>query len=379
MTQAFIVYNLLMMLLMCAWFGVISSNARQGVAKSISPPVVLATVFSIIIYTVVLGLRFKVGGDYDGYVEYYNTTSSNVDYEDVPFEFGFYWLIRLLRAFELPSWTLFMATCAIQISVLSAWLSRQSDAAPWLVYFYFTTLLGLESLNTIRQAMALMIILLALSELVKRRWWRYCLWILLASALHKSALIFLFFATFVNRDWRVSRLGLLLILIGSYAVAGAVKDFLFDMLPFFALIDGLSGYSSLQDQLFFEREVDGVSWGTIFTLFVDLLIIYRSPQLLKKYESIGFRIYFNIFYIGAIFTPLVVAANYITFARLAFYFTSFRFVMLGFLVAWLYSRAAHFLGAKLIAWLLIFAYFVSFSIAIDRGAAWSAPFQFIFQ
>lgn len=379
MTQAFIVYNLLMVLLMCAWSNTLSSNAGRGMAKSISPSGVLAAVFSIIIYTAVLGLRFKVGGDYDSYVDYYNTTTSDVSYKDVSFEFGFYWLIRFLRAFDLPSWTLFIATCAIQIGVLSAWLSRQSDAAPWLVYFYFTTLLGFESLNIIRQAMALMIIMLAISELVERRPWRYCLWILLASTLHVSALVFLPMAVFVHRDWRIDRAGLLLILAGSYAVAGTVKDLLFEMLPIFSLIDGFAGYSSLQDELFFEREVRGVSLGTIFALFVDSLIVYWSPYLLKRYGKNGFRAYFNVFYVGAVLTPVVVAANYITFARLAFYFTSFRFVVLGFLAAWLFSRDAHFPGAKLVASLLISMYFAFFSMAIIRGAAWSAPFQFIFQ
>jgi len=379
MTQAFVVYNLLMILLMFFWSSMLTKNAERNSIYSISPSKALAVVLSIIIYTVVLGLRFKVGGDYDSYVDYYNSTTSDVGYKDVPFEFGFYWLIRFLRAFDLPSWMLFIATCAIQIGVLSVWLSRQSDAAPWLVYFYFTTLLLFESLNIIRQAMALMIILLAISELVERRILRYCLWILLAATLHVSALVFLPLAIFIYRDWKIGRAGLLLILVGSYAVAGTVKDLLFEMLPIFSLIDGFAGYSSLQDELFFEREVGGVSLGIIFALFVDSLMVYWSPYLLNRYGKNGFREYFNIFYVGAVLTPVVVAANYITFARLAFYFTSFRFVVLGFLVAWLFSRDARFPGAKLVASLLIFMYFAFFSMAIVRGAAWSAPFQFIFQ
>jgi transmembrane protein EpsG len=267
--------------------------------------------------------------------------------------------------------------CAIQMIFLGAWLIRQLDAAPWLIFFYFTTLLGFESLNIIRQATSLMIVLFALSCLARGSVLRYCIWIALASTLHVSALMMLPLAFVIGREWNKYRLLSFGMLFFSYLASNELKDILFDVLPLFSLLN--TGYSSLQSELFFEADASVMSFGLILAFLVDALVIYFYPQLIKRYRDNGFVLYFNLFYVGALLSPVVYFSNYIAFTRLAFYFTSFRFVMLGFLLAYLLSRSGRSNIAKLLATALIMAYLGMFCVAIIRGAAWCSPFQFVFE
>jgi hypothetical protein len=377
MTQAFLVYGLLLIVLMCFWSEFLFGANKSKVNGSITARGIVLVFFSTVIFSVILGLRYNVGGDYFAYVDYYNKTTSNVSYKDVPFEFGFYYLIVVLKEFGLPYWSLFLTMCAIQMIFLGSWLTRQLDAAPWLVFFYFTTLLGFESLNIIRQATSLMIVLFALSCLARGSVWRYCAWIALAATLHVSALMMLPLALLIGREWSKRRFILFSLLVLSYLVSNEIKEILFDVLPLLSLLD--SGYSSLQNELFFESDASVLSVGFALAFLVDALVVYFYPVLLERYRSNGFLLYFNLFYMGALLTPVVYFSNYIAFTRISFYLTSFRFVMLGFLLAYLMSKNARFGIAKLLAVALILAYLGMFFVAIVRGAAWCSPFQFVFE
>lgn len=377
MAQAFLVYGLLLIVLMCFWTEDLLGSNRIKINGSVSASGILLVFFSTVIFAITLGLRYNVGGDYKSYVDYYHETTSDIAYADVPFEIGFYYLILVLKALGLPYWSLFLVMCAIQMIFLGAWLTRQSDAAPWLIFFYFTTLLGFESLNIIRQATSLMIVLFALSCLSRGALWRFCAWILLASTFHVSALMFLPLAFFLGREWRNNRIILFVLLVVSYLAANELQEILFDVLPLLSLLS--SGYANLQTELFFEADASILSFGLLLAFLVDALVIYFYSELVGRYRSNGFVLYFNIFYIGALISPVVYFSNYIAFTRLAFYFTSFRFVMLGFLLAYLMSKDARFGLAKVLATTLILAYLGMFCVAIFRGAAWCSPYQFVFE
>ena len=377
MTQAYLVYGLLLMVLMCFWTEDLLGSNRVKLNGSVSASGMLLVFFSTVIFAITLGLRYNVGGDYKSYVDYYNETTADIAYEDVPFEIGFYYLILALKGLGLPYWSLFMVLCAIQMIFMGAWLTRQLDAAPWLIFFYFTTLLGFESLNIIRQATALMMVLFALSCLARGGLWQSLAWIALASTMHISALMLLPLVFLIGREWFKSRLLMIGLLVFSYLASNEIKAILFDVLPLFSLLS--SGYSSLQTELFFEADASILSFGLLLAFLVDVLVVYFHRDLLNRYRANGFILYFNMFYIGALVAPVVYFSNYIAFTRLAFYFTSFRFVMLGFLVAYLMSKDARFGVAKLLVATLILAYLGMFCLAILRGAAWCSPYQFVFE
>ena len=334
---------------------------------------------SVSLYAIVLGLRYKVGGDYQGYADYYQYTDFRISPTDVPFEIGFYWLICILKLFALPTFSLFLVTCAIQMAFMTAWLRRHYFLAPWFFYFYFTTLLVIVSMNIVRQAIAFSILLYAITALLDRNLIRYMVLVLLASTIHASALMFIPLYFILDKEWFSSRRWQVLLLCFAYLSANAVKDMLFDLLPLLSGAALTERFANVQDDLFFETAQSGFSPGLIFVLVSDLVVILASPWLKRRYATLGFRAYYNAFYIGAVFTPIVFYANYLTFSRLVLYFNGFRFVVLSFLLAGVFSKPVKNPWERGVTGILVVGYFGWLQMAISKGAAWCAPFQWVFQ
>lgn len=377
MVLAFFVYNLLLLLLFITWKMAVPAGSWPRATTS-RRHFVLACV-SVVLYTLVIGLRYNVGTDYQSYVNYYAYTTAQVSFADVPFEIGFYWLIRTLKFFDLPPTALFLFTCGIQMTFMTVWLRRYRFLAPWFIYFYFTTLLAFESMNTIRQAMAFMVLLCAISQILNRKPIQYFFLVGLASTLHVSALMFLPMYFLLDWDWISSRRWQVAILLFVYASAIAFKNYLLVLIPQLFLSLGFERYARIQDDLFFEKDVPGFSYGLTFLLLTDLIIITVSPWLKQRYAGWGFRAYYNAYFIGMLLTPIVFFANYIPISRLAFYFMSFKFIVLSFLAAWIFAKSGPRFWAKGFGAVLVSLYFVWFLSAIYKGAAKCAPFMFVFE
>ena len=217
---------------------------------------------SVSLYAIVLGLRYKVGGDYQGYADYYQYTDFRISPTDVPFEIGFYWLICILKLFALPTFSLFLVTCAMQMAFMTAWLRRHYFLAPWFFYFYFTTLLVIVSMNIVRQAIAFSILLYAITALLDRNLIRYMVLVLLASTIHASALMFIPLYFILDKEWFSSRRWQVLLLCFAYLSANAVKDMLFDLLPLLSGAALTERFANIQDDLFFETAQSGFSRRT---------------------------------------------------------------------------------------------------------------------
>ena len=371
---------MLMVSLMAIW-----SLARRKAVLGLGPnhhgaaPIIVMA-STILIYGLVLGLRKGVGGDYDGYVGYYTSLSEGMALADVPYEWGFFQLIKLLRAFDLPPAALFLATCTIQMGFIASWMRRQAFLAPWYIYFFFTSLLVFESMSTIRQALAYGVILSALPSIQKRQWIFYSAMVLLATLFHKSALLFLPLYFLLDRDWLPNRVAQFVLLIIAYLEADYFKGRLFDVLPLLSTALGYgNNYAHFQDALIFETEVTGFSTGMLFLILVDGLIMWSSPMLKRLYGPFGFRIYYNIFLIGALMTPTALSANYIPFARLNFYFLAFKPVILAFAAHAWWAGAGRRPFWLLVLMSVLAAYLFFFIFAIAKQSAWCAPFKFVFQ
>ncbi len=381
MLQAYIVYLSLMTTLVIVWHLARPLTIPVLQSRTITAPVVCAMAVSVLLFGLVLGLRHNVGGDYEGYVEYYLGVTEGVRSSDVPYEWGFYWLIRALREFQFPPAMLFLVTCALQMLFMANWMRRYPLLASWYVYFFFTSLLVFESMNTVRQALAYSMLLSAMPELVGRRFLRYVLLVGGASLVHSSSLLFIPLYFLLDRDWLHSHRIQMALLLMAYFVADEISLQLFELLPFLSITLNYGGYASLQDALFFERDVSGFSPGLLFMLLVDLFIMLSAPMLKRQFLAWGFRVYYNLFVVGALLTPFAFYANYIPFARLLFCFTAFKPVVLAFTVfGWI--RTEEKLNRKVMrlsAVAFVLAYLLWFLMAIWNKAAWCAPFQFVWQ
>lgn len=378
MIQAFIIYfSLLFLMLLLALkekfvFVQDSSNLKKN------NNYIIISVISIFIFSTVIGLRYYVGGDYVGYLDDFNYFNIGISYYDTRYELGYYLLMVILKFLKLPYPFLFISISFLQIYFIYKWTSNYKYLLPWIIYFYFTTLYIFESMNLMRQAIAFSLLLYSTIYIAKSEKLKFAVTVLIASFFHKSAIFFLPFYFFVNKDWIKNKYIQITLLLASYYYAEFLFETFFQKIEVIAILLNYEHYSKLTSDLFLEVDVQGMGLGIYFILTIDILLLYYSDKLKNIFKNNHYIIYHNMFFIGALLSSATSKSNSIVLDRFLFYFDSFRFVVLSFLCYYLVviskNRINHIIGI-----LIVIAFLFWFIIAITKSAAWSSPFQFIFQ
>jgi len=374
MTLAFLVYLGLTLALVAAW-----SNPARMTANGMSGPAISsinwATGISIVLFTLLIGGRYNVGGDFEGYLDMYRFTRLGGSSDEVFFEQGYWLLIQFLKLLDMPERSIIVVSSLIQIALFSLWLRKHPQIAPFAL-FGFTTLLLLDVNNIIRQGIAFFAILLAISAVGERRWIAFLAWGLFAFLFHRSALIVIPIC-FAVRWFPLVKVQLqATALILSYMFVGLFFDQIVELFTTLASALGYSGYSDVsRADLAFSQKVSSFNLGMYFWPLVDITIILFSAKIAILHKKFNYRLYHNLFLVAALLQPVANAWDFIPFARGLFYFVAVRSICVGFVLHYclVVSRRprdvviAMGMSVGLFAWLVV---------AISRGAAWSAPYQF---
>lgn len=373
MTLAFIVYLGLMLALTTVW--TMPTRKMAAGVEETAHAATQAALLSIALFTLVIGGRYNVGGDYFGYIDYYRWTSLGDSIRDVVFEPGFLLLIQLLKIFGLPERSIIVASSFIQIGLFSLWLRKHPQIAPFAV-FSFIALVLLDVNNIIRQGIAFFAILLAISAVAERRWVAFFAWGLFAYLFHRSAVII--FPIGIALRWLPMPKVQLQVaaLIFSYVFVGL---FFNQIVGLFTLMTSLIGYAGYEDvsraDLAFSIDSSSLNLGIYLWPIIDLVIICYSGNMRKHYEVMKYRMYHNFYLTAALLQSVANAWDFLPFARGLFYFVAMRSICVGFVLHYCVAVSrkprdiviASGIGAVFLLWLII---------AISRGAAWSAPYQF---
>lgn len=373
MSEAFIVYFVLLILLMSLALG---GNFVFGDDNLIrKKKYITISIISIFIFSLVIGLRYYVGGDYVGYLDDFNLGMSDGDSR---YELGYYLLMVILKLFDLAYPFLFIAISFLQIAFVYKWASNYKYLLPWLIYFYFTTLYLFESMNIMRQATAFSIILYSTVYLHKSDKIKFLIMVLLASSFHKSAIFFLPFYFFVNKEWITNKYIQIGLIVLSFVSSQLLFNAFFQKIKFFAEMLNYDSYSEVTSDLFLENDDQSMGFGLYFIFIIDSILLLYSDKLKKVFKKETYIVYHNMFFLGALLSAAFGSTNSIALGRFMFYFVSFRFVVLSFLCYYLFninrSKVNFLIGV-----FVIISFLIWFISAISKGAAWCAPFQFVFQ
>jgi hypothetical protein len=155
----------------------------------------------IIFGTLFIGLRFEVGGDWLNYVHSYDRLSviPVAEWLNISrFDPGYLAIVLVCSIFDTGVMGVNLLCGLIVMSCL-VFFARQQPL-PWITIVaaipFF--IIGV-SMGTVRQGLALSIILVALTY-VDKNILRYCIWVLLATLFHKSAVLMLGLAFFKIRN-----------------------------------------------------------------------------------------------------------------------------------------------------------------------------------
>lgn len=335
---------------------------------------------SILIFSLIIGLRYYVGGDYHSYVELYKSLNINSFTNQTHTEFGFFMLMYFLKFLCLPFPFLFITTSFIQIFFVYKWCRNYKFLLFWIVYFYFTSLYLFESMNIIRQAIAFSLILFSIPYVYKSRFFQFITIVFTASLFHKSALFFLPFYFFIKKDWIKNKYTQILLLTISIFSAKIIIKNIFENFELIAFFLNYEGYTDLvnRNDLLFKTNSSTIGLSYILNTAINFIIILYSDKLKKTFKDYNYIAYHNLFLIIAFFYTASTMSNSIVVSRTLFYFNSFRLVVLSFLCYFLFSVEKKTIN-YIIGFIIILFFFIYFLSAITNGAAWCAPFRFISQ
>ena len=356
MIEAFIVYfGLLFSLLYLALKGKFSLYEQK---LSDQNNYLKISIISIVLFTLIIGLRYYVGGDYVGYLDDFNDfVNHKQSYKNSRYELGYFGMMFLLKTLHLPYPFLFITISFLQILYIYKWANLNKFLLPWVLYFYFSTLYLFESMNIMRQAIAFSIILFSINYIYKSEKIKFLILVVLASLFHKSAIVFLPFYFFIKKDWFKNKYIQIVLLIISFIAAKFIFVEFFNRISILANLLNYDSYGNFTEDMFLEERTSGFGLGLYFILIIDIIIIYYSDQLKKEFKDFNFIAYNNMFFVGALFSAAASASNSLVLYRFLFYFVSFRMIVLSFLCYYLFSikktRISRYIGYFIVVYFLL--------------------------
>lgn len=378
MIEAFVVYfNLLFLMLFFALKGSFVYTENNINLKRDNKYFIIS-IISVFLFSLVIGLRYYVGGDYVGYLDDYNNFNLGISYSDSRYELGYFSLMIILKLLGLTYPFLFIVVSFLQILFIYNWTSNFKYLLPGIIYFYFTTLYLFESMNIMRQALSFSILLFSTIYIHKSEKIKFIGMVLLASSFHKSSIFFLPFYFFVTKEWIRNKYIQIALMVIAFLSSQLLFDEFFLKITILAKLLDYQDYSQFNDDLFLQTDNQSMGIGLYFIFTIDLIIFLFSDKLIKIFKKESYIVYHNMFFIGALLTAAFGGTNSIALGRFMFYFVSFRIVVLSFLCYYLFSINKNIIN-YFIGGIIIISYLIWFISAISKGAAWCSPFQFIFQ
>lgn len=255
-----------------------------------------------IFFIFIFGLQFKVGTDYNSYLEL-ASTKGDIGWIENKSEFSFVYINKLVIALGWPQLIFFLAAL-IQIIFLSRTINDleliYELKIEWFFFFFFTlSLIFFNSFNGIRQYIAIYISFYSLIKLIQGKSIFFILGILFASSFHSSALFLLIFylmrpLLFVKFNFYFI---LFIILCSGYFGLFYLQNFISEYI-------GLTQYGEYLKSDYFYLEIDLIN---ILTKLPKVLVVLFCAFFLEiKYVdlSVKYKPLLNLSYLSLIFLML---------------------------------------------------------------------------
>lgn len=258
--------------------------------------------------TLLIGLRFQVGGDTLSYMADYNwrkgLTVWEFDLTD-KYQPGYTFLCSLGKSISPEFYVFQLIHASIFNTLLFIFINRYTR-------FFFASLLSIFftcylyfSTEILRESIAVLIFALNYKSLVKGQWLKYYLGILLCCAFHISA-IFLIILPFI-RKLKVNRYYFLLLAITFLAMV-FLKNILNSLSQFALLSDKLNSYKGLTSTGML-ADLLNLSRTCIFPICYCVAVKYMSRLEIKFENMIAIM---SLLGVAAFFSPIIFnrATNY---------------------------------------------------------------------
>lgn len=308
------------------------------------------TLVPIIIYAIIMGVRYKVGIDYSAYKALYTN-----DYGADRIEPGFQFIMSILRNLDFH-YSLFFGTVAfLQIYFIYRAIKQYPDLYGFLAFTFMFGCAWYEYANGLRQELAFCIFVFSLKFVLEKKWFKHYLLIALAFSMHKSAIVLaLLYPLFqLKKDWFTNVKIQLMLLAGALVVMqiNVVQSTIQQIEGLITLL----GYDNYLEGRSEEKITTDVELGIGFfvTLCINIIQIVNSNKVKKYFNRTWLHYAYNLYFIGVLWLYIFITSQ--LFNRVNYYLYGFQYIIGAFTLAYLWNTKR-----KALFWILIGLYLLLF-------------------
>lgn len=315
----------------------------------------------IIIFTLIIGLRYSVGIDWENYRAIYEEELKDMSYVemlDTRYEIGFVTIVYLCHLFQLPTYMLFVCFAAIQILFLYLALKEERGILPYVYLTFILSGIAIQGFcNVIRQDVAFCIFLYALKYAKRDEFIKYLLLCALAVCFHKSAVIlFPVCLIWIKRDgfFRNTMAQCILFFACIFLPFLNPVEYILNMLNNLIAMMGYEDYLETALDLATNKKIGPTRISMIIANFV---IILNSKNIKEFYNNTLVNKIYDLFFIGICCYFLFIGN--MMFGRITLYFTNVTFVIYGYVLYYLRQQpktARHTIAIGVMSLMLLVSY-----------------------
>lgn len=305
----------------------------------------LEIVLSLVLFAFISGVRYKVGMDHLSYLGEYQRLVAYGVTKRTTMEEGFLFISQLFAKSGIHFTIYFGFWALLQISFLYYAFRNNKRLLPFIG---LTVMLGsfyLSMMNGMRQQVVAFAFIFLIEWIEKKKVWPFVIAIVLASTIHRSALILIPIYFLLNRNFDLTNRKLSFAILAMCVVLGETPTWL-SMVNYVEGLLSLLGYDRYSDriELMTSAKLREMAWGLgrISTFAASCFIIYHYEDL-KAYfkDDMKVRMYFILFFIGMCGFNLFANTSHI-FLRPVEYFTLFRLPLSAYVMYYLIKEAKSF-------------------------------------
>lgn len=314
----------------------------------------------IAFFVVLAGFRAPiVGNDTMAYIDIFNQGEDNL-YNGTRFEIGYIYYNILIKNFTNNIQVFFILTSIFIYTVFGFYIWKYSTRPKLALVFFFLLSFGM-SVNTMRQCIAICILLFSIECIIYRRWILFLFFVVVAGLFHNTAFLFLF--AYPLTFLKIKKNTIIFFILGAivgYVLFAELLKLAFSYFPM---------YEYYSDGKYFEGETRIASVvKLLFSLIIFIIAYWPYKKTSEQWKnSVAGKRYtllllFEMMSMFILFLSLKV--NLID--RVAMYFSALSFVLL--------SNAIDMLPARMrrIVTISMFFLFASYScVAMYLRPEWN--------
>lgn len=305
----------------------------------------LEIVLSIALFALISGVRYNVGVDHLNYLGEYQRLMTYGATRRSTMESGFLFISQLFAKGGIHFSVYFGFWASLQIFFVYYAFRNNKRLLPFIGLIMMLGSFYLSMMNGMRQQVVAFAFILLIEWIEKKKMWSFAIAIVLASTIHRSALILLPVYFLLNSKFDLTRRKLSFAILAVCVVLGETPIWLsmINSVEELLLFMEYEGYSD-KIELMTSENLRDMAWGPgrIFIFTASCFIIWHYENLKSYYKDDSkVRMYFILFYIGTCGFNLFANTSHI-FLRPIEYFTLFRLPLSAYMMYWLIKEAKSF-------------------------------------